>query len=127
MPSANKDRITVSLHVDKDIYKLAKRWSRIEGKPISRLFDEVFAPHVEAYKYPTPEDWYAAQAEMQLEKESFDSPEIDRAIEQHETKQKYWASLSEAKKKEAIEEMLEKTFAQEKEYRERWINALKDE
>ena len=50
MPPAKKDRIRISLNVDTEIYKLIKCWSRLEGKPISRLFDEVFAPHVEAWK-----------------------------------------------------------------------------
>jgi hypothetical protein len=60
MPSANKDRTTVSFHIDKKLYVLLKRCSAIENLPMSRIIDSVIRPYVEKYQFDTLEEWEKA-------------------------------------------------------------------
>lgn len=56
MPSANKDRFTISLHLDKRICALLKRCSAIEKIPMSRIVDQQLSPYLEKYSYDTKEE-----------------------------------------------------------------------
>lgn len=56
MPSANKDRVTMSLHLDKRVYALLKRCSAFEKQPMSRIVDQQLSLYVEKYGYDTMEE-----------------------------------------------------------------------
>ena len=56
MPSAKKDRVTVSLHLDKRLYTLLKRCSAIEEMPMSRIVDDLLQSHLEKYQYHSIEE-----------------------------------------------------------------------
>ncbi len=112
MPSANKDRIRVNLHVDREIYSLVKALSKQEGKPISRLFDEVFAPLVEKLRH-TPEEWEEIQ--------------IERKIDKHEADQKRIESFSEMSESEIRDHQKRKLLEIQKEHEEfmkKWSEVL---
>lgn len=55
MTSANKDRVTISLHLDKRTHALLKRCSAFEKLPMSRIVDKQLASYLEKYSYETIE------------------------------------------------------------------------
>lgn len=126
MPSANKDRIRITLHVDRELYQLVKIWSKFDEIPISRLFDQVFEPHVERFKYPTPEDWEAVQHERAMEKDQLPEEVLDM-FEKDEKFHKYFNSLSDAEKMKILFENAKKQQAEAEAYRKKWIKAFKEE
>lgn len=123
MPSANKDRIRVTLHVDKEIYALLKKWSFVDEKPISRIFDEVFAPLVERFKYPSPEDWDIAQQIAHKEEEEARNEAL---IEEMERMAELDAMPEGEQRKLAMAE-LKKMKKKDEDYRERWRQAVAGE
>lgn len=134
MPSASKDRIRVTLHVDREIYRLAKIWSRFSEKPLSRLFDEAFEPHVKCFKYPTPEDWELAKQEQDLlhRVEDFEDAAAreEKAIElfeEEQAREKYLENLPEEERKKILMKAAEEHLKKQQEIRQKWINALKEE
>lgn len=56
MPSTNKDRVTISLHLDKRTHALLKRCSAIEKQPMSRFVDKQLGLYLEKYAYDTFEE-----------------------------------------------------------------------
>lgn len=61
MPSANKDRVTISLHLDKRTHALLKRGSAIEKQPMSRIVDKQLSKYLEQYAYDTLEQSYQCE------------------------------------------------------------------
>lgn len=82
MPSANKDRVTISLHLDKRLYVLLKRCSDFEKEPMSRIVDRVIEPYVEKYESDTLEDMAGLDSVMKEvrarkeEEEKYESMEV---------------------------------------------------
>jgi hypothetical protein len=123
MPSANKDRIRITLHVDREIYRLVKIWSKIDNIPISRLFDQVFAPQVKRFTYPSPEDWEIAKAER-----GQDIP--DDLLTLYEEDQKFMKQIENLSEEEKMKILYESALKKKKEqdaYREKWIKAINEE
>jgi len=129
MQKEDKGRIRVTLNLDAKIYDLAKRMSKVEQKPISRIVDEALRPIVERYGFQTPEEWeeeyrHRDFAEME-EMSNFDPPDTESEAD-HEMEEAYDKIIS-AKTHEARLEALEgmKTLTESRqakdEYRNRWI------
>ncbi len=79
MPSANKDRVTISLHLDKRLYTLLKRCSAYEKEPMSRIVDKILEPYVEKYESETLEDMNDLDSIMKQERAQQEEKEyIDR-------------------------------------------------
>lgn len=71
MPSANKDRIRVTFHLDKKLYRLLKKCSQIEDMPMSRIIDEMLESRVGKYAFRSYEDWAATLENEGLEETVF--------------------------------------------------------
>ena len=129
MPSANKDRIRVTLHVDRKIYALVKMWSEIDQKPISRLFDEVFKPHVERFeKFGSFFDYKHSDLEEEMENHISDEllEEMDRKDKERKRISKMTKKEQEKHYQKFIEFMKQEEERQQKEeeeYDNRWIKA----
>lgn len=131
MPSANKDRIRVTLHVDRGIYSLLQKMSKVEQKPMSRIIDEAIKPLVERYQFPTPESWERFDIERKVSEGilDFDMEHIDSVIEtpSDEELRELSRLLNEAKghdeRKSIIDAISEriKTLKEKDEYRQRWV------
>lgn len=88
MPSAKKDRVTISLHLDKRIYALLKRCSEFEKEPMSRIVDRVLEPHVEKYESETLEGMEGLDSVMKqvrLEREEREEQEYYTRMESNNT------------------------------------------
>ncbi len=117
MPSANKDRIRVTLHVDRDLYSLAKTLSKIEGKPISRLFDEAIAPLVEKYRY-SPEEWENIQIERNIERQIEEKEKYERFIETE-------CEMSESERQNLHENKLKEMQKEHEKFMKKWSETIK--
>lgn len=113
MPSAKKDRVTISLHLDKRIYSLLKRCSEFEKQPMSRIVDQVLEPYVIKYKYDTLEEMKIGEDYrlMELaEKEEIEEITYEAPVDSHLYSIAEMLSSLEGKKDaplRAIEEMRE--------------------
>jgi len=116
MPSANKDRIRVTLHVDREIYGLLKKWSLIDEKPISRIFDDVFAPLVERFKYSSLEEWEVAEYVARQEEEET----MDEALIEEMEREAQLDSMPESEQRKLAMAQLKKLKKKDEEYRARW-------
>jgi hypothetical protein len=133
MPSANKDRIRVTLHVDRKIYALVKMWSEVDQKPISRLFDDVFWPHVERFeKYKSFFDYQAERFEKQAEINIPDEvlEEMDRKQKESQEEHKLLSKMSKEEKEKYYQKFRyflmqeeERKKKEEEEYNMRWVKA----
>jgi hypothetical protein len=145
MPSANKDRVTISLHLDKRIYSLLKRCSEFEKQPMSRIVDQVLEPYVIKYQYDTLEEMEIGEdhrlrdlaEEEEIERMTYEPPADShlasiaemlsslegkqdapiRAIE--EMREYYTMKLSESEK-ERIQQIQEERLSES----ERWKKAV---
>lgn len=82
MPSAKKDRVTISLHLDKRLYALLKRCSEFEKLPMSRIVDKVLEPYVEKYESATLEDMEAIDSYMKQERAEIEQQEMYDSMEE---------------------------------------------
>ncbi len=135
MPRIKEDRVKVTLTVDREIYLLAQRKSKVEQKPISRIFDETIAAVVEPYRYPTPEDAHdmmsVERLEQEIEKmaalaEDYAKPAVDTELAE------LLAKIQDAPDNEsrtaAIQELneLQESRKEKDEFRQRWIKYCSD-
>ena len=127
MDSSKKPRIRISLNVDEEIHALLKKMSKVEQKPISRIFDEVFCSIVEPYKFPTPEEWKDEQGDrayQQIEDQyNFEPPEPEFDHEMSRILKKIPEAKNDDERNKAYAEMhdLIESRKEKDEYRKRWI------
>jgi len=120
MSSANKDRTTVSFHIDKRLHGLLKRCSAIEDLPMSRIIDMVLRPYVEKYQYNTIDEWELAEEIQSLEAQD-DHKETFYYEPTEEEKIKYAAdqlrnSLEKLDKRKAEGKITEERYEQIKDF-----------
>lgn len=83
MPSAKKDRVTISLHLNKRIYILLKRCGEFEKTPMSRIVDKVLESYVEKYESESLEDMEHLDSIMKEERAREEELEMYEAMDNH--------------------------------------------
>ena len=150
MPSAKKDRVTVSLHLDRRLYTLLKRCSLLEEMPMSRIVDDLLESQLAKYQYDSlersekeEENKIMYEAILEHEQEQDFGPDdipVDEkvkelrrkiaSLEEIEPSEKYpleileaWKAQLISKCTEAEKEALERLKAQRLEMMKRWKEA----
>ncbi len=127
MTKDETQRIRVTLNLDAWIYGLAKRMSKVEERPISRIVDEALFPIVEKFSFATPEAWKAECANRATEEmeNGYEPPEVDDNddTEMDALMKKLHTASSNEEKLLILEELKELTELRKSqdEYRNRWI------
>ena len=66
MVTAKESRVTVSLHLNKNLYTLLKRCSKIEKRPMSRIVDQLLENNLDKYQFETLEKWEAEEEHRRM-------------------------------------------------------------
>ena len=120
MPSAKKDRVTISLHLNNRIYILLKRCSEFEKEPMSRIVDKVLEPYVEKYESETLDGMEKLDSIMKQERAEIEEQDYFNnmdTINSEDTRLDHFArTLAEFEENQAKYNMPEELVEQYKEY-----------